>query len=55
MSHMYIDSSSFMNVISMNISSIVESNEEKSYDFTIWPTDKDITVSGFIKAIKIGN
>lgn len=41
--------------VAMNISSIVETKEEKSYDFTIWTTNKDITVSGFIKAIKIGN
>ena len=39
-------------VVGGNISAIVVASEEKNVTLTLWPTDKDITVSGNIKAIK---
>lgn len=40
--------------VGMNITDIVSHESEKPYDFRIYSYNKNITVSGYIKAIKIG-
>ena len=41
--------------VGMNVTSIVNVIEEQTFQFTLWPTDKDVTVGGWIKAIRIGD
>lgn len=41
--------------VRMNISDIVSNNNEETYNFYLFPSSKNVTVSGYIKAIKIGN
>lgn len=41
--------------VAINVTDIVNINQERTFPLHLWPTDKDVTVGGWIKAIRIGD
>lgn len=41
--------------VAMNVTDIVNITQESTFPLHLWPTNKDVTVDGWIKAIRIGD
>ena len=41
--------------VAMNVTDIVNITQESTFSLYLWPTNKDVTVDGWIKAIRIGD